>query len=217
MIPDPSQRFPLPHARRTVFLKPHVTSPNIEVGDFSYFDDPDAATAFETNNVLYAFGPEKLIIGKYCAIASNTRFIMAGANHATSGVSTFPFTIFGGTWAEETMDIITSIPSRGDTVVGNDVWIGYNSLIMPGVHIGDGAIIATGAVVTSDVPPYTIVGGNPAQVVKQRFPDQDVARLLRAAWWNWPLELVTEHVRVIMAGTAADIERIAIHEGLLAD
>ncbi|MGW5112535.1 CatB-related O-acetyltransferase [Nocardia sp. NPDC004123] len=217
MIPDPSQRFPLPHARRTVFLKPHVTSPNIEVGDFSYFDDPDAATAFETNNVLYAFGPEKLIIGKYCAIASNTRFIMAGANHATSGVSTFPFTIFGGTWAEETMDIITAIPSRGDTVVGNDVWIGYNSLIMPGVHIGDGAIIATGAVVTSDVPPYTIVGGNPAQVVKQRFPDQDVARLLRAAWWNWPLELVTEHVRVIMAGTPADIERIAIHEGLLAD
>ncbi|MFE3957202.1 CatB-related O-acetyltransferase [Nocardia sp. NPDC059091] len=217
MIPDPSQRFPLPHARRTVFLKPHVTSPNIEVGDFSYFDDPDAATAFETNNVLYAFGPEKLIIGKYCAIASNTRFIMAGANHATSGVSTFPFTIFGGTWAEETMDIITSIPPKGDTVVGNDVWIGYNSLIMPGVHIGDGAIIATGAVVTSDVPPYTIVGGNPAQVVEQRFPDQDVARLLRAAWWNWPLELVTEHVRVIMAGTAADIERIAIHEGLLAD
>ncbi|MGW4119295.1 CatB-related O-acetyltransferase [Nocardia sp. NPDC004711] len=217
MIPDPSQRFPLPHARRTVFLKPHVTSPNIEVGDFSYFDDPDAATTFETNNVLYAFGPEKLIIGKYCAIASNTRFIMAGANHATSGVSTFPFTIFGGTWAEETMDIITAIPSRGDTVVGNDVWIGYNSLIMPGVHIGDGAIIATGAVVTSDVPPYTIVGGNPAQVVKQRFPDQDVARLLRAAWWNWPLELVTEHVRVIMAGTPADIERIAIHEGLLAD
>lgn len=217
VIPDPSQRFPLPHARRTVFLKPHVTSPNIEVGDFSYFDDPDAATAFETNNVLYAFGPEKLIIGKYCAIASNTRFIMAGANHATSGVSTFPFTIFGGTWAEETMDIITAIPSRGDTVVGNDVWIGYNSLIMPGVHIGDGAIIATGAVVTSDVPPYTIVGGNPAQVVKQRFPDQDVARLLRAAWWNWPLELVTEHVRVIMAGTPADIERIAIHEGLLAD
>lgn len=217
VIPDPSQRFPLPHARRTVFLKPHVTSPNIEVGDFSYFDDPDAATTFETNNVLYAFGPEKLIIGKYCAIASNTRFIMAGANHATSGVSTFPFTIFGGTWAEETMDIITAIPSRGDTVVGNDVWIGYNSLIMPGVHIGDGAIIATGAVVTSDVPPYTIVGGNPAQVVKQRFPDQDVARLLRAAWWNWPLELVTEHVRVIMAGTPADIERIAIHEGLLAD
>ncbi|GAP28011.1 acetyltransferase [Nocardia seriolae] len=201
MIPDPSQRFPLPHAHRTVFLKPHVTAPNIEVGDYTYADDPDDATAFEARNVLYAFGPEKLIIGKFCAIAAGTRFIMAGANHATSGVSTFPFTIFGGTWAEETMDIITSIPSKGDTVVGNDVWFGYNTLIMPGVTIGDGAIIATGAVVTADVPPYTIVGGNPATVVKQRYPDADVARLLRAAWWDWPVELVTENVRAIMGGT----------------
>ncbi|MGW4532835.1 CatB-related O-acetyltransferase [Nocardia sp. NPDC004340] len=217
VIPDPSQRFPLPHAHRTVFLKPHVTSPNIEVGDYSYFDDPVAATAFETDNVLYAFGPEKLIIGKYCAIASNTRFIMAGANHPTAGVSTFPFTIFGGTWAEETMDIITSIPSRGDTVVGNDVWFGYNSLIMPGVRIGDGAIIATGAVVTADVPPYTIVGGNPAQVVKQRFSDAEVAMLLRAAWWNWPVDLITEYVRDIMGGGPAEIERIARHHDLLMD
>lgn len=217
VIPDPSQRFPLPHAHRTVFLKPHVTSPNIEVGDYSYFDDPVAATAFETDNVLYAFGPEKLIIGKYCAIASNTRFIMAGANHPTAGVSTFPFTIFGGTWAEETMDLITSIPSKGDTVVGNDVWFGYNSLIMPGVRIGDGAIIATGAVVTADVPPYTIVGGNPAQVVKQRFGDAEVSMLVRAAWWNWPPELITEHVRAIMGGTPADIYRIALHNDLLMD
>ncbi|MGW4356681.1 CatB-related O-acetyltransferase [Nocardia sp. NPDC004582] len=217
VIPDPSQLFPLPHAHRTIFLKPHVTSPNIEVGDYTYFDDPVAATAFETENVLYAFGPEKLIIGKYCAIASNTRFIMAGANHPTAGVSTFPFTIFGGTWAEETMDIITSIPSRGDTVVGNDVWFGYNSLIMPGVRIGDGAIIATGAVVTADVPPYTIVGGNPGQVVKQRFSDAEVAMLVRAAWWNWPPELITEHVRDIMGGTPADIERIARHNDLLMD
>ncbi|MFE4461714.1 CatB-related O-acetyltransferase [Nocardia tengchongensis] len=217
VIPDPSQRFPLPHAPRTVFLKPHVTSPNIEVGDYSYFDDPVAATAFETDNVLYPFGPEKLIIGKYCAIASNTRFIMAGANHPTAGVSTFPFTIFGGAWAEQTMDIITSIPSKGDTVVGNDVWFGYNSLIMPGVRIGDGAIIATGAVVTADVPPYTIVGGNPAQVVKQRFSDAEVGQLLRAAWWNWPVELITENVRVIMGGTPVEIERIALHNGLMAD
>ncbi|WP_420873785.1 CatB-related O-acetyltransferase [Nocardia huaxiensis] len=215
VIPDPSQRFPLPHAHRTVFLKPHVESENIQVGDYTYFDDPVAATEFETTNVLYAFGPEKLIIGKYCAIATGTRFIMAGANHATQGVSTFPFTIFGGTWAEETMDIITSIPSKGDTVVGNDVWFGYNTLIMPGVTIGDGAIIATGAVVTADVPPYTIVGGNPAQVVKQRYSDADVARLLRAAWWNWPVELVTEHVRAIMAGTPADIEKIAGDNGLI--
>ncbi|WP_327145637.1 CatB-related O-acetyltransferase [Nocardia sp. NBC_01327] len=217
VIPDPSTPFPLPHTDRTVYLKPHITSASIEVGDYSYFDDPVAATEFEANNVLYAFGPEKLIIGKFCALATGTRFIMAGANHATAGVSTFPFTIFGGTWAEQTMDIITSIPSKGDTVVGNDVWFGYNSLIMPGVRIGDGAIIATGSVVTADVPPYTIVGGNPAKPVKQRFDDAEVDLLLRAAWWNWPIELVTEHVRVIMAGTPKEIGQIARENGLLAD
>ncbi|WP_306362023.1 CatB-related O-acetyltransferase [Nocardia sp. CC227C] len=215
VIPDPSTPFPLPHTDRTVFLKPHVESDKIEVGDYTYFDDPDAATDFENRNVLYAFGPEKLVIGKFCAIATGTRFIMAGANHPTLGVSTFPFTIFGGTWAEETMDILTSIPSKGDTVVGNDVWFGYNTLIMPGVRIGDGAIIATGAVVTADVPPYTVVGGNPAQPVKQRYPDEDVARLLRAAWWNWPVELITAHVRDIMAGTPRDIEKIALGNGLV--
>ncbi len=215
MIPDPSQRFPLPHTERTVFLKPHITADNIEVGDYTYFDDPNDATAFERENVLYAFGPEKLIIGKFCALATGTRFIMAGANHPTAGVSTFPFTIFGGTWAEETMDIITSIPSKGDTVVGNDVWFGYNTLIMPGVTIGDGAIVATGSVVTTDVPPYTIVGGNPAKPVKQRYPDEDIARLLAAAWWNWPLDVITENVRTIMAGTPHDIEKIAVANGLL--
>ncbi|MFB8007277.1 CatB-related O-acetyltransferase [Nocardia sp. NPDC056000] len=217
VIPDPSTPYPLPHTDRTVFLKPHITSANIEVGDYSYFDDPDAATEFETRNVLYAFGPEKLIIGRYCALATGTRFIMAGANHPTAGVSTFPFTIFGGTWAEDTLDILTSIPSRGDTVVGNDVWIGYNALIMPGVRIGDGAIIATGAVVTADVPAYTIVGGNPAKPVKQRFPDEEIDLLLRAAWWDWPVELVTEHVRVIMGGTPKEIERIARDNGLFRD
>ncbi|MFB7716492.1 CatB-related O-acetyltransferase [Nocardia sp. NPDC056100] len=217
VIPDPSTPYPLPHTDRTVFLKPHITSANIEVGDYSYFDDPDAATEFETRNVLYAFGPEKLIIGRYCALATGTRFIMAGANHPTAGVSTFPFTIFGGTWAEDTMDILTSIPSRGDTVVGNDVWIGYNALIMPGVRIGDGAIIATGAVVTADVPAYTIVGGNPAKPVKQRFPDEEIDLLSRAAWWDWPVELVTEHVRVIMGGTPKEIERIARDNGLFRD
>lgn len=214
VIPDPSAPFPLPHTDRTVFLEPHITSETIEVGEYTYFDDPTAATAFETDNVLYAFGPEKLIIGKFCAIASGTRFIMAGANHPTAGVSTFPFTIFGGTWAEKTMDIITSIPSRGDTVIGNDVWFGYNTTIMPGVRIGDGAVVATGAVVTADVAPYTIVGGNPARPVKQRYADDDVDRLLRAAWWHWPVELVTEHVRVIMAGTPAQIEAIAREHGL---
>jgi virginiamycin A acetyltransferase len=197
-----------------VFLKPLVSSPKIVVGEYTYYDDPDGATEFEHRNVLYAYGPERLVIGRYCAIAAGTRFLMAGAEHPTMGVSTFPFTMFGGEWTERTLDIVTGMLSRGDTVVGNDVWFGYQVTVMPGVRIGDGAIIATGAVVTTDVPAYTIAGGNPARPIRQRFPDADIARLQRAAWWDWPAELVTEHARTIMAGTPADIAGIAAEHGL---
>jgi virginiamycin A acetyltransferase len=214
-IPSPDTLHPLPEHHRVVMLKPLIDVPHIEVGEYTYYDDPDDPTAFVRDNVLYDYGPEKLIIGKYCALAEGTRFIMAGANHATAGVSTFPFTIFGGDWAHSTMDLLSGIPSRGNTVVGNDVWFGYRSLIMPGVTIGDGAIIATGAVVTSDVAPYTVVGGNPAKPIKQRFEPADVERLLRAAWWDWPVELVTEHVRTIMAGKPEEIENVAAEHGLL--
>jgi virginiamycin A acetyltransferase len=214
LTPDPRAVHPLPAHQRVVFLKPLVTSPKIVVGDYTYYDDPDDPTGFEHRNVLYGYGPERLIIGKYCAIASSTRFLMAGADHPTMGVSTFPFTMFGGEWTERTLDIVTAMPSRGDTVVGNDVWFGYQATVMPGVRIGDGAIIAAGAVVTADVPPYTIVGGNPAKPIQQRFDDTDIDRLRHAAWWDWPVELVTEHVRTIMAGTPADIERIATENGL---
>ncbi|WP_425271178.1 CatB-related O-acetyltransferase [Micromonospora arborensis] len=205
---------PLPAHERMVFLKPLVTSPKIVVGEYTYYDDPDGATGFEHRNVLYGYGPERLIIGKYCAIATGARFLMAGADHPTMGVSTFPFTIFGGEWTERTLDIVTAMPSRGDTVVGNDVWFGYQATVMPGVRIGDGAIIAAGAVVTADVPPYTIVGGNPAKAIRRRFEEADIDRLRRAAWWDWPVDLVTEHTRTIMAGTPADIEHIAKENGL---
>lgn len=205
---------PLPAHHRVVFLKPLINSPNIVVGDYTYYDDPDHALEFEQRNVLYAYGPERLVIGRYCAIASGTRFLMAGAAHPTMGVSTFPFAMFGGEWAEQTLDIVTGMPSRGDTIVGNDVWFGYQATVLPGVRIGDGAIIAAGAVVTADVPPYTIVGGNPARPIRQRFTEADIERLRRAAWWDWPVELVTEHARTIMAGTPADIERIAVEHGL---
>nr|WP_030689895.1 CatB-related O-acetyltransferase [Streptomyces globisporus] len=213
MSPDPTTVHPLPAHERVVFLKPLVTSPNITVGEYTYYDDPDGATDFEHRNVLYAYGPERLVIGGYCAIASGTTFLMAGAEHPATGVSTYPFTMFGGRWTEQTLDIVTAMPSRGDTVVGNDVWFGYRATVMPGVRIGDGAIIAAGAVVTADVPPYTIVGGNPARPIRQRFTDADVERLRRAAWWDWPADLVTEHARTIMAGTPADIERIATEHG----
>ncbi|WP_144300786.1 DapH/DapD/GlmU-related protein [Stackebrandtia nassauensis] len=199
---------PTPH-ERVVFLKPLINSEKIVVGDYTYYDDPDDPTAFEERNVLYGYGPEKLVIGKYCALATGTRFIMAGANHPTAGVSTFPFTIFGGEWAEKTLDVLSAIPSRGDTIVGNDVWFGYQSLVMPGVRIGDGAIIASGSVVTGDVAPYSVVGGNPAKQIRRRFSDTEVEQLLDAAWWDWPMELVTEHARTIMAGNPADIARVA--------
>ncbi|GGP48161.1 acetyltransferase [Saccharothrix coeruleofusca] len=208
MTPDPTVLHPMPEHPRVVLLKPLITSPTIEVGEYTYYDDPEHATEFETRNVLYSYGQERLVIGKFCALAAGTTFIMAGANHLTSGPSTFPFTIFGGEWARKTLDLVVDAPTRGDTVVGNDVWFGYRSLIMPGVRIGDGAIIAAGAVVTSDVPPYTVVGGNPARPVKQRYPDEDVRLLLRAAWWDWPTDLITEHVRTIMSGTPAEIARI---------
>jgi virginiamycin A acetyltransferase len=213
LSPDPTTVHPLPAHDRVVFLRPLISSPKIDVGEYTYYDDPDGATGFEHRNVLYAYGDERLVIGRYCAIASGTRFLMAGADHPTMGVSTFPFTMFGGQWAERTMDIVTAMPSRGDTVVGNDVWFGYRSTVMPGVRIGDGAIIAAGSVVTADVPPYTIVGGDPARPIRRRFDDADVERLRRAAWWDWPADLVTRHVRTIMAGTPADIERVAADIG----
>ncbi|WP_432058633.1 CatB-related O-acetyltransferase [Streptomyces sp. bgisy022] len=209
---DPDVLHPLPEHERVVFLRPLVTSPTVEVGEYTYYDDPDGAADFERRNVLYAYGPEKLVIGRFCAIATGTRFLMAGAEHPTMGVSTYPFTMFGGEWAERTLDLVTGMPSRGDTVVGNDVWFGYGATVMPGVRIGDGAIVAAGAVVTADVPPYTVVGGNPAWPIRRRHSDTDVELLLEAAWWDWPIGTITRHVRTIMAGTPAEIAAIAERE-----
>ncbi|MFE7868932.1 CatB-related O-acetyltransferase [Micromonospora humida] len=214
MTPDPTALHPVAAHPRMVFLKPLVTSPKIVVGDYTYYDDPDDPTGFEQRNVLYHYGPEQLVIGRFCAIAAGTRFLMAGGDHPVVGPSTFPFTLFGGEWAERTLDVVLALPSRGDTVVGNDVWFGHRATVMPGVHIGDGAIIAAGAVVTTDVAPYTIVGGNPARPIRQRFSDDDVHRLRRAAWWDWPADLITRHSRTLMTGTPAEIERTAIEYGL---
>ena len=208
MLPDPNVLHPMAGQERLVQLKPLISSPLIEVGEFSYYDDPDHPTEFETRNVLYNFGPERLIIGRFCAFAAEVRFIMNAANHRMDGPSTFPFPIMGGSWAEH-MDLLVGLPSRGDTVVGSDVWLGHSVLVMPGVRIGHGAVVATGAVVVDDVPDYAIAGGNPAKVIRRRYSDADVARLLDLAWWDWPLERITEHVRVIMSGTVDDLERVA--------
>jgi virginiamycin A acetyltransferase len=212
--PDPGRVHPVEGTERVVFLKPIVRDPKVEVGEYTYYDDFDDPLAFERDAVLYAYGPERLIIGRFCAIASGVRFILPGANHADLGPSTFPFGIFGEPWAD-TMDLVMGASSRGDTVVGNDVWLGYQALVLPGVTIGDGAVVAAASVVASDVAPYAVVAGNPARVVRRRYDDEDVARLLRAAWWHWPIELVTEHARTIMAGDPARLEAIAVDHGLL--
>lgn len=205
--PLPNSRHPLGHTGRVVFLKTVVSGDNITVGDYSYYDDPVAPEAFQENNVLYHFDfvGDRLDIGKFCALASGTTFIMNGANHRLDGPSTFPFPIFGGAWAEH-MDLLANLPLKGDTTVGHDVWFGYESTIMPGVTIGHGAIVAAKAVVTKDVPPYAMVAGNPARVVGMRFDEETVERLLRVGWWDWPIEKITLNVRAIMAGDVAALE-----------
>ena len=192
-IPAPNEIFPNEY-KTSCFIKNVITAPNIIVGDYTYYDDALAPTEFEKNNVLFNY-PEfgdKLIIGKFCSIASGTKFIMGSANHRLGSVTTYPFNVFGGSWQENTPDHMSQLPFKGDTVIGNDVWIGRESIIMPGVKIGDGAIIAAYSVVTKDVEPYSVVGGNPARFIKKRFNDELIELLLEFKWWDLPPEkLVT--------------------------
>lgn len=197
--PDPSVLHPVAGQPRVVLLRPLIHSELVEVGEFTYYDDPDHAEEFQERNVLYHYGPEKLIIGRFCSLATGVRFLMNGANHRMNGPSTFPFPIMGGAWGEH-FDLLTDLPEAGDTVVGNDVWLGRDVLIMPGTIIGDGCIVASGSVVSGSVPPYTIVGGNPAQPIRRRFDDRQIEVLLRVKWWDWPLERITRHIRLLMDG-----------------
>lgn len=187
------------------FIQNTVSNPNVLIGDYTYYDDPEDSEDFE-RNVLYHFPfiGDRLIIGKFCALATGITFIMNGANHKLSGFSSYPFQIFGNGW-EEVMPQPGELPYKGDTVIGNDVWIGYQAVIMPGVQVGDGAIIAAKSVVTKDVAPYSIVGGNPAQCIRQRFDDELIQRLLEVAWWNWSIEKITRNLKKIVA---ADIEAL---------
>lgn len=207
--PKPDEPHPMSEFPQVCFIRNTIKNPNIVVGDFTYYDDPEDSENFE-RNVLYHFPfiGDKLIIGKFCAIARGVTFIMNGANHKLSGISTYPFYIFGNGW-ESVMPAPGELPYKGDTVIGNDVWIGYKALIMPGVKIGNGAIISSGSVVTSDIPAYAIAGGNPAKPLRQRFDEETVATLERIAWWDWPVETITMHLPLIVSGDAEALARVS--------
>ena len=197
---NPNEKHPMEGFPQICFIKNTVTNPNIIIGDYTYYDDLEDSENFE-RNVLYHFPfiGDKLIIGKFCALATGVKFIMNGANHKISGFSTYPFQIFGNGWEKVTPEL-DELPNKGNTVIGNDVWIGYEAVIMPGVEIGDGAIIASKSVVTKDVSPYTVVGGNPAKVIKKRFADEVIETLLEIAWWDWDIEKITRNLDKIVGG-----------------
>ena len=193
--PSPHTKYPLTNQTRLVYLKNIVKNPNIIIGDYTYYDDLENPENFE-RNVLYHFDfiGDKLIIGKFCSIASDVKFIMNGGNHRTDWLTNYPFPIFGSGWELAMPD---SWPNKGDTLIGNDVWIGYDATIMPGIQIGNGAIIATKSVVTKDVEAYTIVGGNPAQAIRKRFAESIIQELILIQWWNWDIGKITRNLKAI--------------------
>jgi virginiamycin A acetyltransferase len=192
-MPNPNTLFPLNGYERLCFLKNLIKNPNIIVGDYTYYDDFETVENFE-KNVKYHFDfvGDKLHIGKFCMIASGAEFIMNGANHLVNAVSSYPFAIFGDDWAHAMEG--KTYPNKGDIVIGNDVWIGYQATILSGVTVGHGAIIGSKSVVASDVPPYSIVAGNPARIIRKRFDDETIEKLLALAWWDWDLEKITTNV-----------------------
>ena len=195
--------YPRTGDRETVYLKHVVTNPNIQIGDYTMYNDfVHDPRHFEKNNVLYHYpiNGDSLRIGKFCSIACGAKFLFASANHTQTSVSTYPFPIFFEEWDLDIGDVTSAWDHKGDIVIGNDVWIGYEAVVMAGVTIGDGAIIGARAVVTKDVPPYTIVGGVPAREIRRRFSDDVIARLQELKWWDWPAEQIQRNIKNIQAG-----------------
>lgn len=209
-VPDPTQLTPTTRADLTnvVFLKNELTSEFIEVGDYTYADSEGSSMPFEQRCVKYLYGPQKLRIGRFTAIGPGVTILMPGGNHPMVGPSTYPFTMFGGDWADATMDTFLGIEQPGDTIIGNDVWIGRDATILPGITIGDGAVIGAASVVTHDVGPYQVVAGNPARLIRTRYSDQEIQMLQSLAWWNWPIEIVTRHAGTIMGGTPQELAKL---------
>lgn len=207
MGPDKKKLYPNENIKTVCYISNLPKRKNVEIGDYTYYSDNKNSPENFYNNIEhhYEFIGDKLIIGKFCAIAEGIKFIMNGANHRMDGITTYPFNIFAGGW-EKVTPKLEQLPFKGDTVIGNDVWIGQNVTIMPGVKIGDGAIIATNSTVTKDIEPYVIVGGNPAKVIKKRFSDEIIELLLELQWWNWDEKKIFENLEVLVA--ASDIDTI---------
>lgn len=209
-IPDSTKIYPRSEDKQIVYLKNVITNPNIEVGDFTFYNDfVNYPQDFEKNNVLYHYpiNHDKLIIGKFCSIACGAKFLFNSANHTMRSLSTYPFPIFyelweHGIWTDKAWN------NKGNIVIGNDVWIGYEAVILAGVTIGDGAIIGARAVVTKDVPPYTVVGGVPAKPIRKRFPDDTINALLSMRWWDLPPEKILERINYIQTGNIAALKNM---------
>lgn len=200
---DTKKLYPRTGDKQTVYLKNVITDPAITVGDYTMYNDfVNDPVGFEKNNVLYHYpiNRDRLIIGKFCSIACGAKFLFNSANHTLSSLSTYPFPLFFEEWGLEKRNVAASWDNKGDIVIGNDVWIGYEAVIMAGVTIGDGAIIGARAVVTKDVPPYTVAGGIPAKPIKKRYPEETIAALSELKWWDWPEERIAQNLHAIQAG-----------------
>ena len=204
------QIYPRTGDKETIYLKHVITNPNITVGDFTMYNDfVNDPTLFEKNNVLYHYpiNDDKLQIGKFCSIACGAKFLFNSANHTLSSLSTYPFPLFFEEWGLEKKDVTNAWDNKGDIVIGNDVWIGYEAVVLAGVTIGDGAIIGTRAVVTKNVPPYTIVGGVPAKPIKKRFSEETISALLEIQWWNWSEERIARNIGAIQCGNIEQLKQ----------
>lgn len=204
------QIYPRTGDKETIYLKHVITNPNITVGDFTMYNDfVNDPTLFEKNNVLYHYpiNHDKLQIGKFCSIACGVKFLFNSANHTLSSLSTYPFPLFFEEWGLEKKDVTKAWDNKGNIIIGNDVWIGYEAVILAGVTIGDGAIIGTRAVVTKDVPPYTIVGGVPAKPIKKRFSEETISALLEIQWWNWSEERIARNIGAIQSGNIEQLKQ----------
>lgn len=202
--------YPRTGDSQTIYLKNAISNPNIEIGEYTMYNDfVNDPKKFEIDNVLYQYpiNHDKLIIGKFCSIACGAKFIFNSANHTLTSLSTYPFPLFYEEWGLEKGHITEAWDNKGDIIIGNDVWIGYEAIILSGVTIGDGAIIGTRAVVTKDVSPYTIVGGVPAKFIRKRFDDKTISNLLDIQWWNWSSEKIAQNIKAIQSGNIEQIRR----------